>query len=110
MKSDLILRIIEQLTQALAEVASLTKGGKTAQAQERLDSAFAHIVGLSRPLAERLTAESLIATMSAKPGGDERIQALAQLLIEQAHLYELSGQSDAATRLRVTATSLAQQE
>lgn len=106
MKSDLIMRLIEQVAQALAEVAGLAKHGSTAGAQERLDQAFSTLAGMSRPLAEQLTAESIRASFAGKPGYHERLEILAKLLVAQADLYDAQGNSAAAHHCRVAAAEL----
>ena len=103
MKSDYILRLIEQAAAAMAQVAGLKKSGQAAQAQERLDAAFTQLTGMSRKLAERLDAPSLRAMMHSKPGGDERTQVMARLLLAQA---DLIGGTAEAENLRRKARQL----
>lgn len=99
-KSDLILRMIEQCTAAIAEVVGLRRGGKPEEAQARLDAAFSALVGIGRPLAERLTPQSLRDLALTGPSAADRAGVFAKLFDEQANLYQATGRADAAERCR----------
>lgn len=99
---DYILRIIEQLGQALARIAGKKREGKIEQALEELNQTEAMIFG---PLLETLRAVDGT-TAAALIGTTDKIRVLGLLTAERADLERLSGRASKAQREGLRALEL----
>lgn len=87
LKRDYILRIIEQLAQALASVLKLRKKGAHPAAIAEVESAAAGIAGLDLRMAASVDA----ATLAGHVQEPARLAALARLLEERAEIAREQG-------------------
>lgn len=81
---DYIMRLVQQLTQAVARILRLRELEKYDQAQLELEQACSELLGMSRELLLTLDA----ATAAQLLGHEERIKIAARLLQEEGELLE----------------------
>ena len=81
-ESDYIMRLVAQLTQALARILGLRRAGKVAEAEVELDAVARSLVGLDLESMGRLPASAL-AMLVAEP---ERCAVAARILKEHGEL------------------------
>lgn len=78
-RDDHVMRMVRQLTEALARLAGLRKAGLLDQAAEELDAAFASLGGID-PLLVRHGDAALLLSLVQDPA---RREAVARLLEER---------------------------
>lgn len=97
MQQDYILRMIEQLGVFVRRVAGLKHEGKTGEAFQAVGEAFGSLGGLNASLVHALSEDDLINLLRARGAIDsDRCLALAEILREEADLYEDLGQPEQA--------------
>jgi hypothetical protein len=107
LKQDYILRLIEQVAQALRLVAGSIKTEEPAVAQQDLDEALMDLTGLTFDLLDSLPLASVLTILdSHSEPNPARILAIAECSFVRAQLAEASNRSDLALRVRVTALTL----
>jgi tetratricopeptide (TPR) repeat protein len=93
MQQDYILRMIEQLGVFVRRVTGLRQEGKTEEALNAIGEAFGSMGGLNASLIHALSEDDLINLLRARGAIDsDRCLALAELLREEADIYEDLGQ------------------
>jgi hypothetical protein len=104
LRRDWILRIIEQLTQALARVLALRKQGLTDEAVKEVASAASGVAGIDLAMAASVDAVTL-AGFVREPA---RAAVLARLMLERAALAGDAGDvaGEAAWRRRAVELAL----
>ncbi len=86
-KDDLILRMLDQIAEAVARVAFGRGRGDIAEAEHALAEAYQHLAGSSRALVARLSPDELLAILGAPTGFNrERGYVLGKLLQADAEL------------------------
>lgn len=102
MHQDYILRMIQQLSGFLIRVLRLREEGELEAALTEVSDAYGRIAGLPASLVHALSEEDLVAMLRSQGRLDpERCFALAELLREEAHLYEdLDSEEESAPRFR----------
>jgi hypothetical protein len=86
-RKDYVLRMLEQLAQALARIAGAKKKKDLDEAQQIAEGALADLFGPTRDLLERLDAKSAATLLS----DDDKLRAYATLVMELASIEELRG-------------------
>jgi hypothetical protein len=87
LRDDYVMRMVRQLTEALARLAGLRKAGLLDQAAEELDAAFASLAGIDPRLA-RDGDPALLLSLVQDPA---RREALSRLLEERDALRAARG-------------------
>lgn len=82
---DYIMRMMQQLANALARIMRAREQEKYDEAQDAIDEAYGELFGLNETLVGVMSAESLAQLL----GDSEKIKALARLLKEEGELCEL---------------------
>ena len=103
---DYILRLIKQMTQALAIVFKLERGGDYLEALRVIDSTYQQLLGLDAATISTLPAETLLGLIRSSGVGyqgqkavAERLTVLANLLQAEGDIYQgLGKESDSALR------------
>jgi len=90
---DYIMRMIQQLANALARIMGARKQEKYDEVQKIIDDAYGEILGLSQTLVGVMNAESLTQLL----GDGDKIKVLARLLKEEGELCELRDDPAQAT-------------
>ncbi len=100
MQQDYLLRMIQQFGVFVAAVFNLHKEGKSAEALEQLSEGYGRFSGLNPTLVHALSEEDLVQLLHSRGGIDpQRCWSLAELLREEALIYEDLGQtSESAPR------------
>jgi tetratricopeptide (TPR) repeat protein len=89
MYQDYILRMVQQFSGFLVRVMRLRKEGKTDEALALLADGYGALVGLPESLVHALSEDDLIALLRSQGRLDpERCLGLAELLREEAHVYD----------------------
>jgi tetratricopeptide (TPR) repeat protein len=97
MHQDYILRMIQQLSGFLIRVTKLREAGQTEQALEATSEAFGTMGGLNASLVHALSEDDLVQLLRARGGVDaDRCFALAEILREEASIYDELGQPEEA--------------
>jgi hypothetical protein len=99
LREDYLLRMISQLTQALARVLGLRRRGETEAALEELDAAVAAVAGLD-PRAVEASDPAVLAGLVREPA---RLAALGRLLAERAGIEDDRGEAGRAAAIRARA-------
>lgn len=99
---DYILRMIEQLAEAIGRIAGLRSAGKLDEAQSLLRETADGLFGPMREMLDRVDAASAATLL----GGHEKIGAYAALCAEQAEIFELRGERKRAASERRRALEL----
>jgi Family of unknown function (DUF6483) len=95
MQQDYILRMIQQLSGFLVRVTKLREAGQTEQALEATAEAFGTMGGLNASLVHALSEDDLVQLLRARGSIDpDRCYALAEILREEASIYDDLGQPD----------------
>src|SRR5215211_7598301 len=97
---DYILRMVQQFSGFLVRVLRLRKEGKTDEALAVLADGYGALVGLPESLVHALSDDDLIALLRSQGRLDlERCLGLAELLREEAHVYDdAEGYDESYTR------------
>lgn len=104
---DYLMRMIEQITEALGEVMQLRKERKQEEGLELLDDMLERQFGLSGKLIRSLSDDDLLKLMSANGVVQvDNLQAIAVTFKEQAELHEELGHEDESYELNVKALQL----
>jgi hypothetical protein len=82
---DYLMRLIQQLTNALARIMRAKEQEKYDEAQEAIDAAYGELFGLNATLVSMMAAESLAQLL----GDPEKIKAMARLFEEEADLWQV---------------------
>jgi hypothetical protein len=89
MYQDYILRMIQQLSGVILRITRLREEGKTEQALEATSEAFGTLGGLNASLVHALSEDDLVQLLRARGAIDaDRCYALAEILREEASIYE----------------------
>jgi hypothetical protein len=98
MQQDYLLRMIQQFGGFIATVLNMHKNGKTDEALEQLSDAYGKFSGLSPTLVHALSEEDLVQLLHSRGGIDpQRCWALAELLREEALIYDDLGKTSEST-------------
>ncbi|HEX7103293.1 MAG TPA: DUF6483 family protein [Nitrolancea sp.] len=103
---DYILRLIKQMTEALAIVFKLERGGDPHEALRVVDQTYQQLLGLDAATISSLPPDALLALIRSSGAGyqgdraiAERLTVLANLLQAEGDIYDsLKRQGDSATR------------
>ncbi len=94
---DYIIRIIQELGQALAEIAGLKRLGNYLEALGIIDKTMVRMAGVGSALVSGLSVDEMLRMLHVgeylDPG---KVLALAELLAEEAGIYAALGQEDVA--------------
>ncbi len=107
-RDDFILRMLDQVGEAIARVLTGRSPGAEQMAEQELTSAYQELTGSGRALVARLSSEQLLAILGAPARFHrERGYVLARLLEVDATLIEESGgEEDAAAAARLKSLDL----
>jgi hypothetical protein len=95
MQQDYILRMIQQLSGFLVRVTKLREAGQTEQALEATSEAFGTMGGLNASLVHAVSEDDLVQLLRARGSIDpDRCYAIAEILREEASIYDDLGQPD----------------
>ncbi len=94
---DYIIRIIQELAQALAEVAGLRRLGNYLEALGIIDRTMVRMAGLGSALVSGLSVDDMLRMLHVGEYLDRgKVLALAELLAEEAGIYAALGREDVA--------------
>ena len=107
MAQDYLLRLIEQVSQMIAEVLALRKIGRISDAAEQIEAMCQQNIGLPLDLVKRSAPETILQLLESG-GGTQHIRAvmLAELLLQDAELNDAAGKNREATISRAQARVL----
>jgi len=107
MAQDYLLRLIEQVSQMIAEILALRKVGRISDAAEQIEAICQQNIGLPLDLVKRSAPEAILQLL-ASGGGTQHIRAvmLAELLVQDAELNDDAGKNREATISRAQARVL----
>ncbi|HEX3722679.1 MAG TPA: DUF6483 family protein [Nitrolancea sp.] len=88
---DYILRLIKQMTEALAIVFKLERGGDLQEALRVIDSTYQQLLGLDAATIATLPADTLLALIRSSGTGYQGNQAVAERLTVLANLLQAEG-------------------
>jgi len=95
MQQDYVLRMIQQLGVFMRRVVGLREEGKTEEALQATSDAYGTMGGLNSSLVHALSEDDLIHLLRARGAMDsDRCLALAEILREEANIYEDLGQPE----------------
>jgi hypothetical protein len=95
MQQDYILRMIQQLSGFLIRVTKLREAGQTEQALVETSDAFGKMGGLNASLVHAISEDDLLQLLRARGAIDaDRCYALAEILREEASIYDDLGQPE----------------
>ncbi len=110
---DYILRLIKQMTEALAIVFKLERGGDYLEALRVIDSTYQQLLGLDASTIANLPAEALLTLIRNSGTGyqgdqavSERLTVLANLLQAEGDVYQGLGKSEESARRRLKALDI----
>jgi hypothetical protein len=104
MAQDYLLRLIEQVSQMIAEILALRKIGRISDAAEQIEAMCQQNIGLPLDLVKRSAPETILQLLESG-GGTQHIRAvmLAELLLQDAELNDAAGKNREATISRAQA-------
>jgi hypothetical protein len=104
MAQDYILRLIEQVSQMIAEILALRKVGRISDAAEQVEAICQQNIGLPLDFVKRSSPETVLQLLESG-GGTQHVRAvmLAELLLQDAELNDASGKNREATISRAQA-------
>ena len=107
MAQDYLLRLIEQVSQMIAEILALRKIGRISDAAEQIEAMCQQNIGLPLDLVKRSAPETILQLLESG-GGTQHIRAvmLAELLLQDAELNDAAGKNREATISRAQARVL----
>ena len=92
---DFIMRMIKQMAHVLQQILNYKKRGQWENAQMVIDVASKQLLNLNIEVIERLEADALIEMFTYNSETEvEKCLTLATLLVEQAEIFENTGQAD----------------
>jgi len=110
---DYILRLIKQMTEALAIVFKLERGGDLQEALRVIDTTYQQLLGLDATTVATLPAETLLSLIRSSGAGyqggkamGERLTVLANLLQAEGDVYEGLKQPDESVSRRFKALDI----
>ncbi|MGA7669627.1 MAG: DUF6483 family protein [Nitrolancea sp.] len=110
---DYILRLIKQMTEALAIIFRLERGGDYLEALRVIDSTYQQLLGLDANTVASLPAEALLSLIRSSGAGyqgqqavAERLTVLANLLQAEGDIYEGLGKNDESAMRRLKALDI----
>ncbi len=107
LKQDYILRMIEQLAQALRRVMARVKTENPAVVHHELEEALKDLTGLSFDVLDSLPLPAILTILNSYADPDPaRILAIAECSFVRARLADADDKADTAFRARVTALTL----
>lgn len=97
-QQDYILRMIQQLSGFVTGLLQLRRSGRTSEALHQIEDAYGRFTGLSATLVHAISEDDLIQLLRARGGVDpDRAWALAELMREEALVYDQLGNEGEAT-------------
>lgn len=110
---DYILRLIKQMTDALAIVFRLERGGDPHEALRVVDQTYQQLLGLDAATISSLPPDALLALIRSSGAGyqgqraiAERLTVLANLLQAEGDIYETMEQADNSATRRLKALDI----
>ncbi len=110
---DYILRLIKQMTEALAIIFRLERGGDYLEALRVIDSTYQQLLGLDANTIASLPAEALLSLIRSSGAGyqgqqavSERLTVLANLLQAEGDIYQGLGKTDDSAMRRLKALDI----
>jgi hypothetical protein len=103
---DYLLRVIEQTSLMLASIVLKRSAGRNDDARQDIERACANRVGLPFSLVRRSSPEALSQMIHAGGSPHLRSVLLAELLMQEAEINQVTGDSVEAVRARVQAFCL----
>jgi len=110
---DYILRLIKQMTDALAIVFRLERGGDFLEALRVIDSTYQQLLGLDANTVASLPSDTLLSLIRSSGAGyqgqqavAERLTVLANLLQAEGDIYEGLGKTEDSVARRVKALDI----
>jgi tetratricopeptide (TPR) repeat protein len=110
---DYILRLIKQMTEALAIVFKLERGGDPHEALRVVDQTYQQLLGLDAATVSSLPPDALIALIRSSGAGyqgqqavAERLTVLANLLQAEGDIYQHLEQADNSATRRLKALDI----
>ncbi len=110
---DYILRLIKQMTEALAIVFKLERGGDYLEALRVIDSTYQQLLGLDAATIGNLPADALLSLIRSSGVGyqgqqavAERLTVLANLLQAEGDIYQGLGKGDDSALRRLKALDI----
>ena len=94
-RNDYLLRMIQQLSEALARIAGLRVAGQHERALDELGKLYEEL-GTPREVVDVVDTATLVRLC----GHPEKVRALAKVIREEAKIFEALGDPRAAARLR----------
>jgi Family of unknown function (DUF6483) len=88
---DYILRLIKQMTEALAIIFRLERGGDFLEALRVIDSTYQQLLGLDAATIASLPADALLSLIRSSGAGYQGSQAVAERLTVLANLLQAEG-------------------
>jgi hypothetical protein len=104
MAQDYLLRLIEQVSQMIAEILALRKVGRISDASEQIEAMCQQNIGLPFDLVKRSAPETILQLLESG-GGTQHVRAvmLAELLLQDAELNDAAGKNREASISRAQA-------
>jgi hypothetical protein len=97
MHQDYVLRMIQQMAVFITRVLRLREDGEYEEAIGEITHAYGRMTGLPASMVHALSDEDLIALLTVQSGvAADRCVALAELLREEAQVYDEQGNDDEA--------------
>ncbi len=107
LKQDYILRMIEQLAQAVGRLMARVRTEDPAVVRQELDEALKDLTGLSFDVLDSLPLPAVLSILdSHSEPNPARILAIAECSFVRAQLADATGHTDTGLRARVTALTL----
>jgi hypothetical protein len=107
MAQDYILRLIEQVSQMIAEILALRKADRISDAATQIETLCQQNIGLPLDLVKRSSPETILQLLESG-GGTQHIRTvmLAELLLKDAEVNDAAGKNREATISRAQAHAL----
>lgn len=102
MFDDYVMRMIKQLTEAIASIVRKLRGGDIDDAARELDQAYDDLLEHNRSFLDMVDTKTLATLL----GSSEKVRLLSQLSSIEADIAETRGDTAATTRLRTRAAQL----
>lgn len=97
-EKDYIMKIIQQFTNAVAKIMGLKAENKIEESQVVLTDTLKNFTGLNTEILEALPYEILLQRVSGQTNSEKSL-ILAELLYQQADIYEIKGELSRARNL-----------
>jgi len=91
---DYIMRMIQQLVNALARIVHAREEEKYDEAHQTVEETLGELFGLKPAFIDTMSAESLTLLL----GDKEKVKILARLLLEEGEVFEAQGDAAGAAR------------